>query len=115
QSISMILASFTSTNILIAFSAFSVTATVHFEAFNIFTQTSSCRLYLFLLIQEFIFKFNAIYTAKTNHTKLVWIQKTATMFSITLLQGAVTLMDEFLAALTLIVYLLRDNFLFFVY
>ncbi len=87
QTIHSIFATLAVTSIFFTFSTFSITATIHFETFNIFADTSDISAYN-CTVHSLIFNFNANWTAKARQTHFLRKKKANTVLFIALIIAA---------------------------
>lgn len=113
QSIWIIFTAFAFTELGIALSSLSITAAIHFEALDIFTEASVGRMSLLFFGKKLIFEFNALHAAKTDDTEFIGIQKAVAMLANTLLKRTVAFVHVFLGvAATVLVCLIEHLFWF---
>jgi hypothetical protein len=85
QSVSQIFAILALAKTRVALTSFPVTAAVHFEAFNVFAETSTRGMDHLFLRQKLVFELYAFRAAQPNDAKFIRVQKTAAMLPVTLL------------------------------
>ena len=113
QSIWIIFTAFAFTEFGITLSSLSITAAIHFEALDVFTEASVGRMILLFFGKKLIFEFNALHATKTNDTEFIGIQKAVAMLANTLLKRTVTFMHVFLGVTATVLVCLIEHLLWF--